>query len=140
ATGQEVAVTVEGFPDRTFGGTVSGVSPVAIEGTRSIPIFVTLENEDNLLRGGMFATGQIVVEASEDAIAVPTPALREDDEGVHVLVIAGDRLERRAVETGPTWNNGNLTEIISGLEPGDRIVSAALPELRPGDLIELVDF
>jgi len=140
ATGQEVAVTVEGFADRTFMGTVSGISPVAIEGTRSIPIYVTLENEDGLLRGGMFATGQIIVDDAEDAIAVPTPALRQDDEGAYILVIEGDRVVRRPVEAGPQWNNGDLTQILSGLDAGETVISAALPEVNPGDLIELVDF
>jgi len=139
-TGQEVAVTVEGFADRSFMGTVSGISPVAIEGTRSIPIYVTLDNEEDLLRGGMFATGQIVIDEALDAIAVPTPALREDAEGPYVLVVEGDRAVRRAVEPGPQWNNGDLTQILSGLEAGETVVSAALPEVNPGDLIELVDF
>jgi len=140
ATGQDVMVTVEGFANRSFVGTVSGISPVAIEGTRSIPIFVTLENEDGLLRGGMFATGQIIVDDAPDAIAVATPALREDDEGTYVLVVEGDRVVRRPVEVGPQWNNGDVTQILSGLEAGETVVSAALPEVNPGDLVELVDF
>ncbi len=138
ATGQAVDLTVEGFGGRVFKGHVTRLSPVAIEGTRMLPVFVSLDNEGGELRGGMFAAGRIVLEARADGLAVPAGALRRDAEGTHVMVIAADRAERRAVEMSRSWDGGALIEIESGLVPGDLVVIEPLPELAPGDSVALL--
>lgn len=137
--GQSVRLSIEGLPHQGLEGHVDRISPVAAEGTRSLLVFVALDNPDGLLRGGMFATGEIVVQEAAGALAVPAAALREDAEGMHVLKIEGDRVVRQAVVTGERWNDGQLVEITAGLTPGDRVVAAALPQLRAGDRIEMVD-
>jgi len=138
APGQTVRIHVEGLPGRTFEGVVERINPVAQEGTRTIPVYVGLENADGLLRGGMFVTGNIVVDAVDDAIAVPGAAIREDAEGPYVLKIVDDVAERQAVEPGEVWSTNRLTQILSGLEPGDVIVSAVLPQLVPGTRIQML--
>ncbi len=137
ARGQTVSVKVDGIPDRTFAGTVTRINPVAAEGTRTIPVYVLIDNADRVLLGGMFATGQIVVAEAPEALAVPTVALREDAKGHHLLVIDGDRLRMQPVETGGEWAHG-LTQITSGLEAGQKVVTAPLPELTDGDAVEIV--
>ena len=139
AKGQAVSIAVEGFPDRTFDGTVDRVNPIALSGTRTIPVYIMLSNEGGLLRGGMFATGQIVVAEQPDGIAVPAVAIREDAEGYYVLKLADGTVERQAVEQGPTWNGGRLVEITAGLVPGDLVVTAPLTQLQPGDKFEMVE-
>ncbi len=96
-----------------------------------------MENPDGLLFGGMFATADVVVASAPDAIAIPTDAIRTDAGGAYVLTIEEDTLVRRPVTIGDTWA-GNLTRITGGLEPGDEVIMAALPELDPGDMIERV--
>lgn len=135
--GQTVAITVEGVPNRSFHGVVERVNPVAESGTRTIPVYIVLENLNDLLRGGAFATGQITTSQAPDAIAVRRDAIREDAEGSFVLLLENGTIERRGVETGDTWSNA-LVEITNGLEPGEQIVSAPLTQLEPGDRYELV--
>jgi membrane fusion protein, multidrug efflux system len=137
--GLAVDIRVEGFGDRLFRGQVERLSPVAIEGSRMLPVYISLDNVTGELRGGMFASGQIVLEAHEDAIGLPVGALRRDAEGAHVLVIEAGTAERRAVEPGRTWNAGALVEILSGLAPGDVVVTEPMPALRPGDKVELLE-
>lgn len=138
AAGQVVSVVVDGIPGRTFTGTVERINPVAAAGSRSIPVYVQMENPGGVLLGGMFATGEITIAEVADAIAIPTEALREDREGPHVLRIADGVLERRAVTPGEEWR-GDLTQIVDGISPGDVVVTAALPELSPGDAVVLVE-
>ncbi|WP_342071157.1 efflux RND transporter periplasmic adaptor subunit [Yoonia algicola] len=135
---QSVIISVDGVEGRSFEGRVARINPVAEEGTRTIPVYVMIENPDGILLGGMFASAQVVVDAVEDAIAMPTRALREDVEGAYVLRIEGDALVRQAIETGGTWG-GRLTQITSGLETGQRVVTAPLPALQPGDTVALVE-
>lgn len=134
---QAVIVTVDGIEGRTFDGVVSRINPVAQEGTRTVPVYITIDNPDGVLLGGMFATAQVVIESAVDAIALPTVALREDAEGPYVLRVVDDRLERAGVETGGTWS-GSLTRITQGLAVGDRVITAPLPSLQAGDAVELV--
>jgi RND family efflux transporter MFP subunit len=138
APGQAVAVAVDGLPGRSFAGTVVRINPIATEGARTIPIYITLDNADRTLLGGMFATGEIVVAEAPDAIAVPAEAIREDRDGAHVLTIADGILERRSVTPGESWR-GNLVQVTEGLATGDTVIAAALPELSPGDAVVLVE-
>lgn len=135
--GQAVSVTVDGIPDRVFPGTVERINPVAAEGTRAIPVYIRLANPNDVLLGGMFATGQVVVARQEDAIAIPSDAIREDGDGKYVLAIVNGTLIRQSVAPAELWE-GRMTRISEGLKPGDVVVAAALPELSVGDQVELV--
>jgi len=137
APGLEVDFRVEGFGDRVFKGQVERLAPVAIAGSRMLPVYVSLSNPSGELRGGMFASGIIVLEARADALGLPVGAIRNDADGAHVLVIDDDTAERRAVELGRTWDAGAIVEISDGLSPGDLVVAEPLPELRPGDTVTI---
>ncbi|MGB3027676.1 efflux RND transporter periplasmic adaptor subunit [Paradevosia shaoguanensis] len=136
--GQRATLTVEGIPQQTFEASVDRISPVAIENTRSTPVFLTLKNPDGIFRGGMFTTGSIVVDEAKDALAVPLSALREDKQGDFVLAVADGKLVRQAVEKGRQWSTGNLVQILSGLKAGDVVVTGRLPELEPGTAVTIV--
>jgi RND family efflux transporter MFP subunit len=136
--GQTVLIAVDGVEGRIFEGRVARINPVAEEGTRTIPVYVMIENPDAILLGGMFASAQVVVDAVEGAIAIPTRALREDVDGTYVLRIEGQTLVRQGIETGGTWA-GRLTQVTSGLEAGQSVVTAPLPALQPGDTVVLVE-
>jgi len=138
APGQRVVLTVESLPGQTFSANVDRINPVAAEGTRTIPVYLTIENPDGVFRGGMFTTGQIVVEEKPDAIGVPPAALREDAQGDYVLKIVDGRAVRQAVTLGPRWSTGGLTEITQGLAAGDTIVTVPLTQLEPDMAVTMV--
>ncbi len=135
---QAVIVRIDGIPDREFEGIVTRINPVAEEGTRTIPVYVQIDNTDGVLLGGMFGVGQIVVEDAPQSLAVPATALREDAAGYHLLQIEDGRLVRRQVETGGDWAGG-LVRILSGIAPGQTVVTAPLPSLTDGDAVEIVE-
>lgn len=130
--GQEVSLQVEGLRGQPFAGTVAGISPVAAAGTRTVPVSIIVPNVDGRLRGGMFASGQIVVEQEADVLAVPEAALRQDDEGSYVLAVEDGTLVRRAVTAGRSWASSGLVQIASGLAPGEVYVSGKLDDLAAG--------
>jgi RND family efflux transporter MFP subunit len=137
APGQVVELRVDGIGGRTFAGVVDRIAPVAEEGTRTLTVYVEVENEDGVLLGGMFATGNIVLEEAEGALAVPEAAVR-DDGGDHVLVIEDGMLARRDVTVGAEWPGGVVQ--VDGLAEGERVVTAALPDLEAGEPVDLVEF
>ncbi len=136
--GQAVEVTATGLDNQTFEGRVTRVNPVAPTGTRTVPIYISLDNDSGRLRGGMFATGQITVVEKADAIAVPATGLREDAEGNFVLKLDNGTLVRQSVEPGTTWDRGVIVEV-SGLNPGDVVITAPLTELSAGDAYEMIE-
>ena len=63
-------------------------------------------------------------------LLVPKGAVRTVDGTSIVFVVRGDRVERRAVKLG--GNDGDLTEVISGLTAGDRVVTEGVATLTDG--------
>lgn len=134
--GQTAAISIEGFADRRFTGVVSRISPTAQSGSRAIPVFLTLDNGDGALRGGMFATAAVTVAATPQALALPPIALRHDDQGDFVLRLVGSTLERVAIRRLAVWQAGDLVQI-DGPRPGDIIISGPLPGLKSGQAAKL---
>lgn len=71
--GEEVEVTAEAWPGRSFNGTVTFVSPVLDERTRTIRVRVALPNADRLLKPGMFVSTALHVRILRDGSAARTP-------------------------------------------------------------------
>lgn len=138
AAGQDAVITVTGLDNMEFAGKVSRVNPVAVSGTRTVPIYIDLDNAESSLRGGMFATGQIVVAEKENALAISASALREDAEGHYVLKLVDNVLVRQPIELQREWNRGSQIEV-TGLSEGDVIVSAPLSDLAADDAVTLVE-
>lgn len=129
--GQPVTFRVQGFGTREFSGRIDRINPTTAEGSRSIPVHVVVENPQRELRGGLFASGALVLERVEDALPVPATAVREENGSHYVYQIESDTVRRRPVELGVAARNG-LVDVRSGLEPGDIIVRTNLGQLREG--------
>ncbi|WP_163849325.1 efflux RND transporter periplasmic adaptor subunit [Pseudooceanicola aestuarii] len=136
--GQGVEISVDGFGDRSFAGNVERIAPVAATGTRILPIYATIDNPQGELRGGMFASGVLVLDSKDGAIGIPADALRRDDAGDFVLKRDGDRVIRQPVTVARMWDRGRKAEIAAGLAEGDVIVAAPLERLQPDTKITVV--
>ncbi|MBV0892152.1 efflux RND transporter periplasmic adaptor subunit [Paracoccus sp. Z118] len=138
-TGQAVAFTVEGLAGRSFEGRIEGISPTSASGSRNAPVSIVVENPDGILRGGMYATGEILLRTQPEAVAVPRSSVREDDAGQFVLKIVEGALVRQPVETGRLWQGDTMVGIPAGLEAGERIVSGRLPDLTAGMAVRVTE-
>ncbi|BAI71749.1 nodulation protein [Azospirillum sp. B510] len=136
AVGQTASLRVEGFGERSFAGRIARINPMARAGSRAIPVYVTIDNRDGALRGGMFAGGEVLVAQAADAIAVPPVAVRHDDQGDFVLVIADGRTTRRPVTRLASWARGDLVQV-EGLAPGTPVVTGNLPGLGAGRAVTI---
>ncbi|MDX1472872.1 MAG: efflux RND transporter periplasmic adaptor subunit [Reinekea sp.] len=139
-TGMKVNISIEGLPLATFTGTVSRISPVATNGTRTIPVYIVLENTGGLLRGGMFATGQITLEEKPNTLVIPPSAIRYDEQNQpYVLKIDGETVVRQDISVAGSWGQNQMREVTQGLNSGDRIVVLPLPGLQVNDTVQLIE-
>lgn len=136
--GQAVSIRVDGIPGREFQGRINRIAPVAVSGTRVLPVYAAIANAGDMLKGGMFAAGELVLEETPDGIGIPTAAIRKDGGQSYVLRLDGDRVVRQDVEIARSWNRGRISEIASGLDDGDVIVSQVMERLQDGMRVDRV--
>ena len=131
--GLPVRITLDAFRGQSFAGTLTYVSSFVEtrqEQNRTLRVEAEFENRTlpaNLLPG-LSADLEVILDARDDVLRVPTYALLENS---RVLVVQDDRLVEQKVTTG--LHNWSHTEITSGLSPGDSVVvSLDRPEVRAG--------
>lgn len=122
--GLPVEVTVDSRPGETFAGRVARVAPYVLDTeaqNRTLEIEVALDDPavSRTLLPGTSADAEVVLEAREDVLRVPTSALLRSEK---VLVLEAGRLVERVVELG--LRNWQYAEVRSGLEPGEPVVVA----------------
>lgn len=121
--GQPVRVTVSSLPNRIFNGRVTLVGSLVQGQSRSLPVKAQLENPDGTLKPGMFAKMEIVTDRSyASALAVPKSAII-DANGKTLVFHQEEGNIYEPVEVKLGRSVGNLVEVKSGVEDGDRVVT-----------------
>lgn len=118
--GNEVRVTSDAWPGKTFTGVVSEISPIittTLEKNRTADLKIDIENHDGLLRVGMSADVVVVIDRVDDALFIPTRCVRGGDT---VLRVEGNRLRTTRVTLG--MSNWETVEVRNGLAEGDVVV------------------
>ena len=112
-----------GAEGRSFSGKVARVSPTVDPTTRSVTVYVQIPNETDALKGGTFAAGRIVSRMIQNALVVPMSAIRLTGDGQqYVYRLSGKAIDIANVHVGATDDRAGLTEVLSGLSDGDRII------------------
>jgi len=138
--GLPARITMDAFRNREFPATITYVSSFVEtkqEQNRTLTVeaeFEVAELPENLLPG-LSADIEVILDARDDVLRIPTYALLE---GNRVLVVVSDELEEATVETG--LRNWEFTEVLSGLAEGDRVVvSLDRPEVKAGAKVRIED-
>lgn len=128
APGMEAAVRLEAFPDRIFEGTVGHFGPAADASTRTVPLWIELDNPEGRLRLNLRGRVRLAARDTPAVLAVPNEALLGDPAHRFVYLDDGARFVPTAVTIGVT--DGLWTEVKSGLLPGDPVVTRGAYELQ----------
>ncbi len=130
--GAAVELTITGYTAGTVTGRVARVNAAADPATRQVKVYVTVDNANGALVGGLFASGSLVTHQQKDVLAIPTAAIRVDGAKNWVMVLDHGRLARRDVTPGLADEAQDRVEISAGLAAGDTVVAGALEGLVPG--------
>ena len=123
--GQAVRVTIDGDPT-VYTGRVTRLAPIVQELNRTLTVEAEVPNERGALRAGAFARAEIVTDAAQPVVTVPTSALVVFAGVEKVLVVRGGTTAELRVQTGRRL--GEQIEIVDGLKRGELVVD------QPGNL------
>jgi RND family efflux transporter MFP subunit len=143
--GQPVEIGIDAFPTRTFRARISRISSAADTTTRNFDVEVAIPNHDHLLRAGMIASLQLAKDRAEvpaSSLMVPLSAIVQAPDGKYgVFVVsnsdAGLIARLQNVQIGPV--NGADIAVLSGLAPGERIITSGANLLKHGQRVEVVE-
>jgi len=124
------------LPGRTFTGKVMYINPELSSVDRSLKVIAEVVNTPELLKGGLFAKGRIVIGKRNAVLQVPRSAIDGLDLTTNkgsLFTIENGVARRRAVITGTA--NGERIEIVTGLKPGQRYVVRGGFNLKDGDKV-----
>lgn len=143
--GGKVEFQVKGVAAQALTGEVIAVNPTVDSRTRTIRLRVRIPNPDGTLKGGMYATGYVTIGGERQGVGVPTQALRQEanldgdageggeealDKQSVVWLVKDNKVDKLAVTTG--LSDGDIVEVLKGVNPGDQVVVSSPSGLRPG--------
>lgn len=135
AIGDEAEVTVSAV-DAAFTAQIRSVEQTANAQTKLYTVTLTVPADVSGLLSGMFADVIFRTNASENAVVVPTEAILTSGEEQYVFVVENDTAKYVPVTTGLTGNG--VTEITSGLQPGQQLVTVGQAYLSDGAPVRVV--
>ena len=139
SVGEPVALKVDAFGDRTFGGKITAINSLVDQATRNVQIQATLSNPDWLLRPGMFAKVSVLMSNLQNVIAIPATAIHYAPYGNSIFIIAEMKdqagkpyqgVREQFIKLGQS--RGDMIAVTAGLEPGEVVVTSGVFRLRNG--------
>jgi membrane fusion protein (multidrug efflux system) len=140
----EVHVTAEGMAGVEFSGKITAIDSVVNEATRMIQVQASFDNPDGKLHPGMFVQTQVLLGSERQVITLPAPAISYAPYGDSVYVVAdleGQNgqsyrgVRQQFVKVG--GSRGDLVAVVSGVKPGDEVVTSGVFKLRNGAAVNV---
>lgn len=134
--GAAATLSVDALGEETFSGVVTNIFPTLDPVTHTVSAEIEVANKDLKLRPGMYARVHLDF-GTKEALTVPDKAIvRQAGSGArYVYVFSGGKAVYRAVELGQ--QQGDLYEVVSGLNAGDQVITSAPSNLKNGLSVKL---
>ena len=133
--GQPVQLLVDAYPDQTFIGKVSRISPAVNTATRAFPFEALVPNKDARLKPGTFARVHIESNKVDNVLTLPYATMQYRYGVNRVFVIEGGKLAVRELKVGDRL--GDRIEIISGVKAGEQVAATDVDKLADGTKVSI---
>lgn len=134
--GDDVVVTTDIYPDKSFDGKISVIAPKGDE-AHTYPVEIVISNSKvNPLKAGMFAKIDFSTIKGKTSLAIPREAIIGSIKDAKVYVIVNGKASLRKIETG--LEGDKEIEVTSGLSAGDQLVIAGQNNLKDGAEVNIV--
>lgn len=131
----QVAVTFWALPDVTVNGAVREIAAMADPTTRTYKVRIRLIDPPPTIQLGMTASVAVAQPGAGQAIYIPLAALYQTTDTTGVWVVVNGAVTLRQVQVGKFGDN--QVQILSGLQPGDVVVTAGVHKLLEGQQVRL---
>jgi membrane fusion protein (multidrug efflux system) len=142
--GRNLRVTTEDVAGKVFAGSVTAIDSEVDPTTRNIQVQATLSNPEGKLRPGMFVQVEMPLGASRSVIALPASAINYAPYGDSVFVITDLKDPKGKTYRGVRQQfvkvegaRGDQVGVISGLKPGEEVVTSGVFKLRNGAAVQV---
>jgi len=133
----EVVLWARNAASRLFSGQIREVAPVADPTTRTYPVRVSIQGTDSSVLLGMTANVSFLSSGNAPTMSLPLTAIYQQDGKIAVWVVGKDnKVALRPVTLASLGEDG--AHISAGLTPGERVVTAGVHKLVPGEQVTLV--
>jgi RND family efflux transporter MFP subunit len=134
--GMPVSASVDAYPDRKFAGRVTAVNPAVDPASRSFTVEAAIENPDNALRSGMFATARITQPGGGQSVYVPHDAVVRDQNtnSYRIFTVKDNAAHLKVVQVGDEENG--WIQILSGVQPDEEVAVNNQQQLYEGARVQ----
>lgn len=123
--GEKADIRLNAYPDQVFTGVIDNLYPVLDPNIRSVKVRIEMRNP-GMMRPGMFVSATFHAQQKQKRAAVPATAILHLHDRDWVYVPLSGNQFRRTEVVGGDMLPGSMQEIVSGLAPGQHVVSNAL--------------
>ncbi|MDR6964866.1 efflux RND transporter periplasmic adaptor subunit [Shewanella putrefaciens] len=134
--GQEAQIFSNQQSNQTIDAKVLRISPIVDPQSGTFKVTLAVPNENARLKAGMFTRVELKYDTHENVITVPYSALINQDNKQALYVIDGTNANRREVTIG--YREGDAVEIVSGIKPGEQVVTRGHQNLKDQSLVEVI--
>jgi membrane fusion protein (multidrug efflux system) len=134
--GNVVRLTSDAYAGRQFSGKVARVVHALDPRTRTMGLEVDIPNPDDLLKPGMYARVDLLLEVRKDALMLPLEALTGAEGRPSVLIVREGKVAAAPVELGPT--DGPAVQVTKGLGPDSEVILQGKDLVREGMTVRAV--
>ena len=138
ANGTPIHASVIAWPGERFYGEVFFVAPTIDPVARRLVLKAWISNSDHRLKPGMFANVEVEIAKREGALLVPESSVVYDRNGTYVWRITAEGVaEKMPIKIG--LRRSGTVEVVSGIEGGERIVSAGTHKVMAGERVNVIE-
>ena len=142
--GHTVQISSDDLPGQAFTGRVTAMDSIVDEATRNVQVQSTLSNPEGKLRPGMFVQVDVALRAAHPVVSLPASAISYAPYGDSVFVIADLKDPKGHPYRGVRQqfvkvdgSRGDQVGVISGVNPGDEVVTSGVFKLRNGAAVQV---
>jgi membrane fusion protein, multidrug efflux system len=134
--GQKIKLTTDVYPNESFAGIVTFISPQANQAYNYLAEITAANNKNTPLRSGTFVYADFSAKTARKVILIPREAIIESTRNASVYTVKNGKAVLRSIKVGAEYD-GNI-QVTEGLQPGEQVITSGQINLKDGTLVNIL--